>query len=177
MANLKNAPMFAVHNDYYTPKYAWENINHLIPKTKIVWECCILNSHRSDSKQHLTDLGNIVVGDTDWDYFEHYDKLEYDLIVTNIPFETNLKQRLLHTMLANGKPFITILNSMNVFANWFNDVFKEHRADLQVIYPRGKLHFEKLKEDGTTEYCKGTSFYCVYVCYKMNIPNDLLYLD
>ena len=47
MANLKDSPKFQVHNDYYTPKSAWEKINHLIPKDKVIWEACMLNSNLS----------------------------------------------------------------------------------------------------------------------------------
>jgi len=27
------------HDDYMTPKIAWENIQHYLPKDKIIWEC------------------------------------------------------------------------------------------------------------------------------------------
>ena len=33
-----HAKTFLKHDDYMTPKHAWENINHLIPKNKIIWE-------------------------------------------------------------------------------------------------------------------------------------------
>jgi hypothetical protein len=29
---------FLKHDDYMTPKTAWENIAHLIPKDKVIWE-------------------------------------------------------------------------------------------------------------------------------------------
>jgi hypothetical protein len=29
---------FLKFDDYMTPKYAWENIKHLIPKDKVLWE-------------------------------------------------------------------------------------------------------------------------------------------
>jgi len=29
---------FIKHDDYMTPKYAWENIKHFIPKDKVIWE-------------------------------------------------------------------------------------------------------------------------------------------
>ena len=36
MANFKL--QLKKHDDYMTPKYAWENIQHLIPKDKVIWE-------------------------------------------------------------------------------------------------------------------------------------------
>ena len=29
---------FIKHDDYMTPKYAWENIKNYIPKDKVIWE-------------------------------------------------------------------------------------------------------------------------------------------
>ena len=68
------------------------------------------------------------------------------------------------------------MNSMNLFSNYFNNIFSGNKQHLQIIYPKGKIHFHKLLEDGTTELLKKTSFYCVYVAYKMNIDNDKLFL-
>ena len=29
---------FSTHDEYMTPKYAWENIKDFIPKDKVIWE-------------------------------------------------------------------------------------------------------------------------------------------
>ena len=174
MANLKDSPKFQTYDQYYTPKSAWEQINHLIPKDKIVWEAFLLNSNQSKSKSNLKELGCNVIGDTSWDFLNT--NVEHDLIVSNPPFSNPLKTDCLKRLVYNDRPFIIIMNSMNCFSNYFNDIFKNNKQHLQIIYPRGKIHFEKLLEDGTTELLKKTSFYCVYVAYKMDIPNDKLYL-
>ena len=36
MANFKASPIFATHNDYYTPKSAWENIKPFIDVRHII---------------------------------------------------------------------------------------------------------------------------------------------
>jgi len=176
MANFKDSPHFAINDQYYTPKSAWQQISHLIPTDKVIWEAFMLNSNLSKSKQNLIELGKNVIGETDYDYFNKCEELEYDLIVSNIPFDKEIKIPILQKLVQVDKPFIIIMNSMNVFSNYFNNIFKNNRKDLQIIYPKGKIHFEKL-EDNTTELKKNCSFYCVYVAYKMNIPNDKLYLD
>lgn len=176
MADMKSCPRFEVHNDYYTPKSAWENINHLIPNDKTIWECCMLNSHLSKSKEHLQSLGKTVIGETFWDFFEIYDKIDYDMIITNPPFETKLKQDILKILVKIDKPFILIMNSMNLYANYFKEIFSGKEKDLQIVFPKGKIHFERLMENGEIERKNNTSFYCVYVTYKMNIPNEKLYL-
>ena len=38
MANFKSHLQLKKHDDYMTPKYAWEHIQHLIPKDKVIWE-------------------------------------------------------------------------------------------------------------------------------------------
>lgn len=177
MANLKVSSTWTVFDDYYTPKSAWEQIEHLIPNDKVIWEAFLLNSFKSKSVANLTSLNKNVIGNTSWDYFEKCDKLEYDLIVSNPPFNKKIKIPILKKLVEMDKPFIIIMNSMNTFSNYFCDIFRDVRKDLQIITPRQKIHFEKLLRDGTTELKKGTSFYCVYVCYKMNIPNEQLFLD
>ena len=176
MANLKDSPHYQIHDDYYTPKSAWENIKHLIPDDSVVWEAFLLNSHLSNSVANLTSLKKNVIGNTTWDFFDKCDSLSYDMIVSNPPFDKTIKIPILKKLVQLDKPFILIMNSMNIYSNYFNDIFKDTRAELQIVIPRGKIHFEMLK-DGKSELKKNTSFYCVYVCYKMNIPKDKLYLD
>ncbi len=176
MASFKECPKFAVNDQYYTPKSAWEQINHLIPNDKIVWEAFLLNSNKSKSVDNLKSLNKKVKGNVKWDYFDKCKTLKYDMIVSNPPFDKKIKIPILKSLVECDKPFILIMNSCNIFANYFNEIFKNHREHLQIVYPRGHIHFEKLEKDKAT-LKKGTSFYCVYVCYKMNIPNDKLYLD
>ena len=133
-----------IFNDYYTPYYAWEQINSLIPKDKIIWGAFLLNAKLSKSKEHLLQLGNNVIGDTTYDFFEMYNKLEYDIIVSNIPYGLHLKKQILQKLVEIDKPFIIIMNSSNIHTNYFNDIFKTVRKYLQIVVPRGKLYFEKL---------------------------------
>ena len=177
MANLKDSPRFAVYDDYYTPKSAWEQITHLIPNDKVVWEAFLLGADKSKSMLNLKELNKNVIGSFEWDYFDKCKELEYDMIVSNIPFDKTYKIPILKQLVECDKPFIIIMNSMNTYSNYFNNIFKNVRKDLQIVIPKGKIHFEKLMEDGTTELKKNCSFYCVYVCYKMNIINEKLYLN
>ena len=176
MANFKDCSTFQIYDDYYTPKSAWEQIAHIIPKDKKIWEAFLLNSKLSKSKENLGQLGfHDIVGDTTWDFLT-CERPEYDMILSNPPFDETIKIPILRRLVQDDKPFIIIMNSCNLFCNYFNEIFKDNREHLQVIYPRGKIHFEKLIGD-RTELKKNTSFYCVYIAYKMNIPNEKLYLD
>jgi hypothetical protein len=176
MADFKALSHYQVHNDYYTPTYAWEWISHLLPKDKVLWEACMLHSEGSASMDVLKRMNLKVVGDYSWDYFDMKDKVEYDYILTNIPFETELKKRMLSTMVAEGKPFITIMNATNLFSNYLHEIFEGEEEHIQVIYPKGKIHFHK-REGDELNYRTNTSFYCVYFCYKMNLPHRELFLQ
>ena len=46
-----------VFDDYYTPYYVWEQINHLIPKDKIIWEAF---KRYSESQRQYCDFLRIT---------------------------------------------------------------------------------------------------------------------
>tara|TARA_R100000789_G_scaffold26608_1_gene29784 strand:- start:120 stop:380 length:261 start_codon:yes stop_codon:yes gene_type:complete len=82
-----------VNNDYYTPYNAWKNISKLLPKNKIILEACMLNAKLSKSKENLEKLGFNVIGNYEWDFLNLPKNLNWDLIVSNIPFETDIKKK------------------------------------------------------------------------------------
>ena len=169
MANFTDSPKFAVYDQYYTPKWVWEKVIHLIPKDKVIWEGCMLNASNSNSMEILRDFGYKVVGDTSWDILD-CEIPDCDIIVTNIPFETEIKKKILSRLFFIGKPFIIIMNSCNVFSNYFHELID--RENTQIITPKGHMHYCK---DGNTEK-KNTSFYSIFVAYKMNLSNSQLFL-
>ena len=169
MANFKDSPKFAVYDDYYTPKWVWEKVIHLIPKDKVIWEACMLNAVESKSMEILTELGYKVVGDTSWDILT-CEIPDCDIIVTNIPFETSIKKAILKRLYEIGKPFLIIMNSCNVFSNYFYELID--RENTQIVIPCGKLHYCK---NGALEK-KNTSFYSVFIAYKMNLSNSKLFV-
>jgi len=175
MANLKDSPIFQKYDDYYTPKSAWEKINHLIPKDKIIWEACMLNSFLSQSPKYLSDLGNNIIYSHDYDILVDSPETEYDMIITNPPFTTDIKIKILKKLKEIDKPFIIILNSMNLFTNYLREIFQGKMHELQIITPSKKIHFDKLVNGELIE-TKNCSFYCIYLCYKMNLQNKDLWI-
>jgi hypothetical protein len=167
-----------VNNDYYTPYNAWKNISKLLPKNKIILEACMLNAKLSKSKENLEKLGFNVIGNCEWDFLNLPKNLNWDLIVSNIPFETDIKKKILVKMLEYDKPFIIIISYISIFSKYIRDIFKDKFKDLQVIIPDGKIHYYKLdtNKNSTTYNNKNTSIYSVYLAYKMNISNENLFL-
>ena len=175
MAMFNDSPHFEVHDDYYTPKSAWAQINHLLPKDKVIWEACCLNSHQSLSPDNLEALGNNVVYDKKMDCLKNQPE-EWDMIVTNPPYDKNIKIPVLKRFVKLDKPFILIMNITNTFTKYFREIFAGNLQHLQVITPDDKIHFARLNEDGSLSYKKNTSFYCCYVCYKCNIDTENLWI-
>ncbi len=177
MAMCNDCPKFnPTKNDYYTTKQMWENISHLIPKDKIIYEPCLLNS-KSKSLQYWTEMGYKIIGDTSWDCLT-FKPINFDIIISNPPFETKIKKKILEHFVRLDKPFIIIMNVMNTYSKYFRDIFGDNLKHLQLITPQGKIKFEVYNEETKQlEKCKkDPSFYCVYVCYKMNLSPDQLWL-
>jgi len=165
MGDCKALSKYNVYDDFFTPKWVWEKVKKYVDIDLVIWEACMLNAVKSNSANIWRDWGYSVISDTDMDILEE-EPNGYDIIITNIPFNTELKKKILRRLMELDKPFIIIMNVMNVFANYFGEIMNtEH---IQVIYPRGKLHFEK---DGNKEI-KNTSFYSVFVAYKLKLSNE-----
>ena len=137
MANLKISCNFNIHDDFYTRKKSWEQIKKYIPGDKVLWEFCLLNSNEQ-SKKYLQELGFNVVGDRTIDFFQHN---LGDVLISNIPFSTDLKKRMLQRLVELDKPFIIIMNSLNLYSKYFKEIFKD--KEIYFIYPSAKIHFDK----------------------------------
>lgn len=174
MANFKDSATFQKHDDYYTPSSAWKQVNHLIPKDKIIWEMCMLNSELSKSPEYLEELGNKVVYDKKMDCLVQT-PVNYDMVVTNIPFSTKIKKEILIRLVELDKPFIIIINSLNTYSKYMRVIFKNNLKHLQIITPHKKINFDKLVNNELVK-TKKCSFYCVYLCYKMNFETKDLWL-
>ena len=168
MANFKNCSSFNIYDDYYTPKSVWERITHLVPKDKVIWEACMLNATNSTSIDIWKELGYECVGNKEWDILS-CPIPECDMIITNPPFETKLKIKILTRLLEIDKPFMIIMSGLNIFSKYFHEIMD--LDNIQIIIPKRKLHFIK---DGKKEM-KDPSFYSVFVAYKMNLSNKDLY--
>jgi|TARA_R110002020_G_scaffold158663_2_gene342056 hypothetical protein len=157
---------FKVHDDYMTPKYAWENIKQYIPKDKVIWEAFYGNG---ESGNYLREMGFNVI-------HEEVDFFENDLgevIVSNPPFSESKK--IMKRMLELDKPFIMIMPSSKINTNYFREW---RNKNIQIIIPRQRIHFIKLVNGEIPEnYKSACNFDCFYYCYKMNLPNDIIWLE
>ena len=157
---------FNIHDDFYTRKKTWAQITPYIDKKLKIYEFCLLNSNEQ-SKKYFKELGYNVIGNKTIDFLKDNKELEEecDILVSNIPFSNEIKKKILKKLVVLDKPFIIIMNTMNLFSKYFKEIFEN--KDLYFIYPTSKLHYDKY-ENGTLQPTKNnTSFYSIYVCYKV----------
>jgi len=154
------------HDDYMTPKSAWENIKPYIPKDKLIWEAFYGDGKSGD---YLTELGFNVIHE-EVDFFEND---LGDMIVSNPPFGKS--KDILKRLLILDKPFILIMPSSKICSQYFRE-WKDKK--LQIIIPKSRIHFEKLVDGKKPDNWKNACFFdCFYYCYKINLPNDIIWLE
>ena len=163
-----NTKTFTKHDDYMTPKSAWENIKQYIPKVEI-WEAFYGDG---ESGKYLTELGFNTIHE-DIDFFEN-DKGE--IICSNPPF--TLIPQVLERLVQLNKPFILIMPSSKINTQYFRKLFSNIDDPIQIIIPKKRIHFLKLVDGKVPENWKNAcNFDCFYYCWKMNLPRDIIWLD
>jgi len=154
---------FIKHDDYMTPKYAWDNIKQYIPNDKVIWEAFYGDGKSGD---YLKELGFNVIHEP-IDFFNDDTLPQYDLICSNPPF--SLSKEVMNRLYELDKPFILIFPSSKINTQYFR---KWKDKKLQIIIPRKRIQFIK-NGDELQNKC---NFDCFYYCYKMNLPNDIIWL-
>ena len=155
---------FSKHDDYMTPKSAWEAIRAYIPTDKEIWEPFFGDGK---SGEYLRELG-FRVYHKDEDFFAHNNG---DIVVSNPPF--TLKKEVIERLVSLGKPFVLLMPVATMTTTYVRDLLKD---DLQIIIPRRRVQFNKLV-DGKLQTEGKCNFDCYYFCYKLGLPRDIVYLN
>jgi len=160
---------FTVHDDYMTPKSAWENIKDFIPKNKKIWEAFYGDGN---SGNYLQELGFDVIHEP-VDFFENN---LGDIIVSNPAF--SIKKQVFQRLKKLDKPFIIICPSSTINTQYMRELFSDSENPIQIIIPRKRIHFIKLVDGKIPENYKSVcNFDCFYFCYKMDLPRDIIWLN
>lgn len=152
------------YDDYITPKYAWENIRHLIPQNKTIWEPFYCDG---TSGKHLQELGFDVIHE-DIDFFENN---KGDIVVSNPPF--SLTKQIVTRLYELDKPFILILPCQKINTSYFRQL---KDTNIQIVIPRKRIQFIKIV-DGKQVLENKCCFDCFYYCYKIGLPRDIMWLE
>ena len=151
-------------DNYSTNKEGWKLIEPYIPKDKIIWSPFYCDGKQ---KEYFEEMGYNIIHQ-DKDFFSYTP--EYDIIVDNPPFS---KMREICVKLKElDKPFILITPGISILSKWFQLLFKD---DLQAIIPLKRTTFTHISNDKKGGY--SPPFGTCYMCYKMNLPKDLIFID
>jgi hypothetical protein len=158
---------FLSHDDYMTPKSAWEAIQHIIPRDKVIWEAFYGDGKSGD---FLKELGFDVIHQEE-DFFEND---LGDIVVSNPPF-TKCPE-VLERLKSLDKPFILIMPCIKLVTQYMRRLFSGDN-DLQIIVPRKRIQFNKLIDGKEAESKNACNFDCFYYCYKIGLPNAITWLN
>ena len=161
---------FQKHDDYMTPKHAWNDIKKFIPQEyKIIYEPFYGDGSSGKNLEEILPDHSIIHQNVD--FYEYSSKFIYDMILSNPPFSD--AKNIMPKMLELDKPFILLMPSSKINTSYFRSW---KNKNIQIIIPRKRIHFIKF-QDGKEVPSKGANFDCFYYCYKMNLPNDIIWLD
>ncbi len=163
---------FLKHDDYMTPKYAWENIKQFIPEQyKTIYEPFYGDGKSGEILKELLPTKNIIHNKVD--FYEYSTIYKYDMILSNPPFSDS--KEVMNKLYELDKPFILIFPSSKINTQYFR---KWKDRNLQIIIPRKRIHFNKLVDGKTPENWKNCcNFDCFYYCYKMNLEQSITWLE
>ena len=161
---------FSKHDDYMTPKSAWDSIKEFIPEEyKVIYEPFYGDGKSGIILKELMARKTIIHENVD--FYEYSTKYNYDMILSNPPFSD--AKKIMPKMLEIDKPFILLMPSSKINTSYFR-AWKE--KGIQIIIPRKRISFIKMK-DGEYVESIGANFDCFYYCYKMNLEKDILWLN
>ena len=166
MTNNNSDGTYQKHDDYMTPKSAWENIKQFIPQDKVIWECFYGDGK---SGENLRELGFNVIHE-DIDFFENN---KGDIIISNPPF--TLKKEIFTRLINLDKPFIMLSSQQLLYTQYFRNIMKDH--NLQIIIPRRRIQFIKISNGEYIDTGNRCNFDCLYFCYKINLDKDITWLE
>ena len=166
---------FTKHDDYMSPFIMWDNIKEYIHNDKILWESAFGDGQ---SGNYLKTLGFNVIH-TKIDYFNETPE-NWDVQITNPPF--TLKKQWFTRAKELNKPFIIVCPASMICTKYIRELFSDCEYPLQIIIPKKRIQFIKvhsLKDDDDNkipEQMNKCNFDCFYYCWKMNLPNDIIWL-
>jgi len=150
-------------NDHYmTQKSTWDMISMYLPRDKVLWEAFYGDGQ---SGNYLRELGFEVIHES----VDFYTNNLGEVIVSNPPYSQ--KREVFQRLKELDKPFCMLVPTACIQTRYFQTLFGE--SDIQLIVPSGKIQFDRAD---TAPHPKGCSFYTCFVCYKMNLPRNNIFI-
>ena len=166
---FQSNPVKTTHDDWFSRKKTWEDIQDYIPRDTTIIEACMLNSV-SNSPIYLQELGFKVEWNVNEDILTTQKR--DGLVVTNIPF--GIKKEIFQHLKEIDQPFILLAPSTCLHTKYFNEIFKDEK--IQLIIPSTKRQFDKYVDGEKVEQKDNCSFYTLYICFKANLDHDINFI-
>jgi hypothetical protein len=145
-----------------TQKKDWEAIKKYIPCDKVLWDPFYC---KGLSGKLFQEMGFNIIHKNE-DFF----KVNYgEFIITNPPF--SIKKQVLQRLIELNKPFICIIPLEVIQCKYYLNLFANSNDKPQLIIPKDRLNFIR---NGVLQ--KGNINVCIYLCWKINLENDITYL-
>lgn len=179
MANFKDSPKFEVNDEWMTRKSAWEDIYEYIPdrfknSKAVVWEPFYGSG---TSAKYLREMG-FKVYSKDEDFFKvtkkKLDSKGIELVITNMPF--SIKADVFERLKLLDIPFICLVPTTSIHTKYFKESFEKKNKFIQLIIPYKKRQYDKMGLAPGEKQNDNCSFYSLYVCYKVKLKNDIIFI-
>tara|TARA_Y100000592_G_C5370966_1_gene268501 strand:+ start:55 stop:567 length:513 start_codon:yes stop_codon:yes gene_type:complete len=162
---------FQNHDDYMTPKKPWEDLKNYIPeKFKIIYEPFYGDGKSGDNLKEIFPDREIIHENID--FYKYSKILKYDMILSNPPFSD--AKKIMNHLIEIDKPFILLMPSSKINTSYLR-AWKNKK--IQIIIPRKRIQFIKMKNGEYVEGKNSCNFDCFYYCYKMELPSDIIWLE
>jgi len=154
-------------NEMFTPPDALNYIEKYLPKNKTYWEACYGEGHLANE---LIDRGFDVIGNKKIDCLNNEPKDNWDIWITNPPFNGNKK--FIKRAINLKKPFIFLIRLEHLGGVEAMKLLKDF--DFQIIIPQKRINYltpKKLRG----EKVGGAPFHSIWLTYKLKLPKQINY--
>ena len=162
-------PKLANFNEMYTPDIALDYINQFLPKDKTYWEACYWQGHLARA---LEVRWHKVVWNNTIDCLLSEPDEHWDIWFTNPPFNWNKK--FIKRAIELWKPFIFLQRLEHL--GWVEAMNLLWDLDFQIVIPKKRINYLTPK---ILAWWKnwGSPFHSIFICYWLNLPKQINYVE
>ena len=152
-------------DEFQTPEYAIKPLLPFLKKDMLIWECAWGGGSLA---KHLRNKGFEVIGEKVKDFLNINTRFYFDIIITNPPY--SVKDKFLEKAFKLEKPFAFLMPLTALEGLKRGELFRKN--GIQLIIPNRRINFETPSGKGG-----GAWFQTAWFCWKMNLPNQLNFVE
>jgi len=164
------------NDDFFTTEKSWLQISKIINKyidPKLIVSMPFYSPYSKCNEILGKYIKNKIIYQ-DEDFF-NFDR--GDIVIDNPSFSN--KSDILETLYKRNKPFMLILPVSSMCYKYYRNIFKDNEKDISFLIFNGRPNYIKcdpktgsLREDG-----KSPAFDSIIFCYKIELPNNIMFLE